>query len=91
MAGGGTALVVVLQHDQLSDLETVVVAPLRTDLAVERLAHLHPDIVFDGVRHSLIVDQMAAVRREEIQSVVGSAADAAWGIKRAIDLVFIGF
>jgi hypothetical protein len=84
-------LVVVLQHDELDDLATLIVAPLLGELPSEARPRLHPEIWLDGSPAYLFVDRMSAVRRSEIGAVVGSAQGAAWAIKRAIDTVFFGF
>ena len=86
-----TALVVVLQHDELDSLATLIVAPLLNDLPSETHPRLHPKIAIGEHRAFLFVDRMAAVQRSELGLVVGSAAGEAWAICRAIDIAFFGF
>lgn len=84
-------LVVVLQHDELDDLATLIVAPLLKDLPSESHPRLHPEIWLDGSRAFLFVERMSAVRRSVLASVVGNAHEEAWAIQRAIDIAFFGF
>ena len=90
-ATGGKTLVVVLQHNELHPVDTVVVAPLLKDLPPERRFRLHPEITWDGEQRFVFIERMAAIERREIKSVVGSAATSSWQIGRAIDVVFFGF
>jgi mRNA-degrading endonuclease toxin of MazEF toxin-antitoxin module len=87
--GGG--LVIVLQHDELSGLRTVIVAPIESKLPAEKQARLHPAISVGFVRGYIFVERMAAIDRSAIDEVVGNVSDQEWAIKRAIDIVFFGF
>ncbi len=83
-------LVVVLQHDVLSDLDTVIVAPLDRGMAEEARERLHPRVELADGTAVVLVERMAAIRRNEIGEVIGSAASCADAIKRAIDLALFG-
>ena len=88
---GGMRLVVVLQHDELSDVATVLVAPLVEGLAPENRPRLHPVAEFGGRRYHLMVERLAAIERKALGPVVGSCKDVSDAIKRAIDIAFLGF
>lgn len=81
----------VLQHDVLNDVGTVLVAPLVLGRVEEKRRRLHPVIQLEHQNLSLFVERLAAVDRGEIGVVVGTAAANADAIKRAIDIAFYGF
>ena len=83
--------VVVLQHDELDKLATVIVAPLMASLPAEAHPRLHPQIDVGSRRAFLFVERMSAVQRRTLGTVVGSAGEQAWAIKRALDVTFFGF
>lgn len=89
--GAAATLVVVLQHNELSDIATVIVAPLTRDLPAERRPRLHPWIDVPEGQAMLAVERMAAIDRREIAETVGSATKQADEIKRALDIAFYGF
>jgi hypothetical protein len=83
--------VVILQHDELSEVATVIVAPLHSDLAAEARPRLHPRIPLPQGEAALAVERMAGISRKEIGAVVGTAREQADAIKRAFDIAFFGF
>ncbi len=87
---GRSAYVVVMQHDELGDLRTVLVAPPRIDSAVEHRPRLRPRVHFDGRIFHLAVDLLAVIDRDQLGETVGSEQSSADTIKRATDLAFFG-
>jgi hypothetical protein len=81
----------VLQHDELNDLATLIVAPLLAELPRESHPRLHPEIWLDDRPAFLFVERMAAIRRSEIGAIVGNVQESAWAIQRALDIAFFGF
>ena len=84
-------LLVDLQHDLLSDLETRVVAPLvrLADLR-RRIERLHPEIEIAGERLVVAVHMLASVPRRELGPYRGSVADRHAELMKALDLLFAG-
>ena len=82
--------VVVLQHPHLRDLETCVVAPLRTLPELPALGRLRPEITVGRKRYRLIVDRLSVVSRKVLVERIGSAEQCAEPIKRALDELFYG-
>jgi hypothetical protein len=90
-SGKALALAVVLQHNILDQLRTVVVAPLIFADKMMRINRLHPVLSFNGMDYLVAVDLLVAIERRHIVDVVASADHLADEIKNAIDFVFIGF
>lgn len=82
---------VVLQSDLLSVVETVVVAPLATLERTKPISRLTPIVDLDGLKHALMVHELAAIPRGILKRCVGSAASKRDEILSALDLVFLGF
>ncbi|MFM9943092.1 MAG: CcdB family protein [Hyphomicrobiaceae bacterium] len=89
-AGGGTQLVVILQADLVSELDTRVVAPLVAEAELPALLRLRPEIHHNGRRNRLIADRLSVLSVKSIGSRVGSCADRDYDIRRALDIVFVG-
>lgn len=84
------ALVVILQADLMSDLETRVVAPVAPINDFKPISKMRPEFEVAGKRYHMIADRMSVLTRKEIGSVVASVQDRQWDIRRALDLVFVG-
>ena len=83
-------LAVVLQSDLLDERETCVAAPLILGKLVKATPRLHIAIRIGRLNYVLATEKLSAIERSEVASVVGSAADRDYEIRRALDLVFIG-
>ena len=86
----GERLVVVLQSDVPADLATRLVAPLEDALQVPGIKHVRPEVLLEGRRRSVIVDQTSSIRVRDIAEVVGSVREAGDRIKRAFDWTYFG-
>lgn len=87
---GRDRIVIVLQHDLLSDLRTRVVAPLAADGEVESIDRLTPEIVFEGKKLRIRFDQLVTVDIRSLGAELGTA-DVQDIVMRGIDLLFTGF
>jgi toxin CcdB len=87
----GPELVVVLQSDLLSDLDTRMVAPLARERDAPPIGKLRPHVTLRGRKYRIVIDRMNVVGVRYLGEVVGSAASLDYEIGRAIDAVFLGF
>jgi hypothetical protein len=87
---GRFPFVVVLQHDRIYGLSTVIVAPLTLASPVVPLDRLRPEVRVNGQRYRVLVEQLAAVHQRILGRTVGSLEEDRYSIIRAIDLVFTG-
>ena len=80
----------VLQHDRVSSLRSVITAPLVAagpDLTPSRL---HPRVVVAGRHYVLMVEYLAAVEANSLGRVTASAESVRYEIIAAVDLLFTG-
>ncbi len=78
---------VVVESDLLPPDPGVVVVPLLSDYPAVK--HLNPEIVHDGRRLVMATRLISSVRRGSLREV-GSVADEADRITRAIDVLMAG-
>jgi len=80
----------IMQHDHLRSLQSVVVAPLV--LAGGGIGHsrLHPLVDVLGQSYLVKIEDIAAVPRGAIGPVVGSARGRRYAIVAGLDLLFTG-
>ena len=90
VAGRGR-LVVVLQHEHLSQLGNVVVAPLFAHGELEAIDRLRPIVVIDARPYVVAVDQLAALPTRQVGSPVANLESARYEIINALDFLFGGF
>lgn len=84
-----TPFVVILQSPAVPSRETCIVAPLRRP-GLAAVSLLHPVWRRTGDPWLILMDRMAAVYIRDLGEVIGSAADAEWAIKSALDRLFFG-
>lgn len=84
-------LAVILQTDLLDERETRVVAPLLGGKGLKMTPKLHLKISVGNKAYILATEKLSAIEKSEIASIVGSAADHEYDIRRALDIVFSGF
>jgi mRNA-degrading endonuclease toxin of MazEF toxin-antitoxin module len=82
--------VVVLQHDRIHGLATLIVAPLTAASAVPELDRLHRKAVVGHQSYRVLVEELAAVRSRTLGQTVGSMESERYSIIAAIDLLFTG-
>jgi toxin CcdB len=85
------ALVAILQHSALDDIQTRVVAPLHETKRFRPVSRLHPTITLNGVAYVLAVEQLAAIDMSQIGPVRASVAHLRDQIVQALNLLFTGF
>jgi len=90
VAGRGR-LVVVLQHEHLSQLGNVVVAPLFAHGELEAIDRLRPIVVIDARPYVVAVDQLAALPTRQVGSPVANLESARYDLINALDFLFAGF
>ena len=90
VAGRGR-LVVVLQHEQLSQLGNVVVAPLFADGELDAIDRLRPVVIIDACPYVVAVDRLAALPTRQLSSPVANIESARYDLINALDFLFAGF
>ena len=83
-------LVIVLQHDLLSDLRTRLVAPLLPKHEFRPVDRLTPEIALGSESYLIGLDQMAAVDTASLGPEL-DRIDAQDEVMIGIDLIFAGF
>jgi toxin CcdB len=81
---------IVLQHNRVASIDIVVVAPVANAHSSLMGTRLHPALDLAGSTYVVLVEQMAAVSRQTLGRVVGSADPWRYQIVAAIDLLFTG-
>jgi len=87
---GHYPFLVILQHDRVSSIGSVVVAPLSETKSLSKGARLEPTVELEGRRYAIFAQELAAVPRQVLGRVVGSAARERYAIVAALDLLFTG-
>jgi toxin CcdB len=90
VAGRGR-LVVVLQHEHLSQLGNVVVAPLFAHGELEAIDRLRPVVVIDARPYIVAVDRLAGLPTRQVGSAVANLESARYDLINALDFLFAGF
>jgi mRNA-degrading endonuclease toxin of MazEF toxin-antitoxin module len=81
---------VVLQHDRVSSIGTVVVAPLTESSLALAGTRLHPVIEVGGRSYVVLTEELAAIRSGMLGRVVASAETGRYAIVAALDLLLTG-
>lgn len=90
-AAGRRRLVVVLQHEVLSDLESVVVAPLYLAKDLSEIRQLRPKVRIGRSDYVLAVDRLASFPKHQLGDPTANLASSSYEITKALDLLFSGF
>jgi toxin CcdB len=89
--GRSNRLVVDLQSDILGPIATRIVAPLFQRSETPVLTELTPPVRLDGRDLVVMIPLMASIPTRELQHPVGSLASDQDALKRALDVLFLGF
>ncbi|MGO4523430.1 CcdB family protein [Microvirga sp. 2MCAF35] len=89
--GPANRLVVDLQSDLLAPIATRIVAPLFPRSEAPVLTELTPLVRLDGRDLVVMIPLMASIPLRELQHPIGSLAADQDAIKRALDVLFLGF
>ncbi len=83
-------VVVILQHDLLDELKTVVVAPLMEPARFPVASRLRPQTSWDREIRVIAVERLAAVERRALGPPLGSLEAHRAAIIAAIDILVTG-
>jgi len=91
-AGDYPPYLLVLSHDTLAALPTVVVAPMvpLVELDNRPMARLLPVFAIKGAEHAVLTLELAGVPRTILGETVCSLADRRYDILGALDFLFTG-
>jgi toxin CcdB len=81
---------VVLQHDRSSSTRSVIAAPLFVSNPALVRTRLHPSIQIQGRQYVVLTEELAAIPRQLLGRVVGSAESLRYDLIAAIDPLFTG-
>jgi toxin CcdB len=84
-------MVVVLQHDYLSDLKGRLVAPMLAAAQMKPVERIHVAVELDGAQYFVVMDQLTAVPASSMGRKMGSLIAFEYRLKNAIDRMFTGF
>jgi toxin CcdB len=90
VAGRGR-LVVVLQHEHLSDLGTLVVAPLFASTAPESIQRLRPLVHVGDRDYVVAIDRLASLPARQLGAAVANLEGSRYELVNALDFLFAGF
>jgi toxin CcdB len=88
---GRGRLVVVLQHEHLGDLATLVVAPLFASTALESIARLRPLVRVSDRGYVVAVDRLASLPARQLAAPVANLEASRYELIKALDFLFSGF
>ncbi|MBB4797419.1 toxin CcdB [Brevundimonas bullata] len=88
---GRTPFIAVLQSHYLSQIDTVVIAPLHRGETTERLGAFSFELEVAGQTVVLVVSELANISVHRLKSPVASLQAHEDAIRRALDRVFTGF
>lgn len=83
-------IVIDLQADLLSSLDTRVIAPLRRAELLPAIKRLNPGFTIDGVKVALVPTEIVAIRRSLLGPPLESLAKEHFAITAALDLMLTG-
>lgn len=83
-------LLVVLQHDRVASLRSMIAAPLVPSANAPASSRLHPSITIGASQFFILTEELAAVPPGVLGAVVGSAEANRYEIIAALDLLFTG-
>jgi toxin CcdB len=87
---GQYPFLIVLQHDRVAALQSVIAAPLVEATAGLAKSRLHPSIAVAGRAYVIVSEELAAVRLNALGRVITSAESIRYEIVAALDLLFTG-
>ena len=78
-------MVVELQAELLSDLDTVIVVPLVPVRRLPPIAEINPLVEFEGQSVAVRLEQLVSIPRSRLGNVAGSLLKDEYQIMRALD------
>jgi len=83
-------LLIVLQHDHVTSIDSVVVAPLVHIKKGPKGGRLHPIVEVDGEQYVILTEDLASTPRNQLGPVRSSAKSKGYEITAALDMLFTG-
>jgi toxin CcdB len=87
---GRYPFLVILQHDRVTALRSVIAAPLVEATASLVGSRLHPAVAIDGRSYLIISEELAAIQPNSLGRFIASAESIRYDIVAALDLLFTG-
>jgi toxin CcdB len=87
---GQYPFLLILQHDRIAALRSIVAAPLVESTAQLARTRLHPSVAVAGRSYVIVMEELAAVQPNSLGRVVTSAESIRYDIVAALDLLFTG-
>lgn len=87
---GRERLVVVLQHEQLAELATVVVAPLFAPSDLPKIGRLRPVVVVGGQSLVAAMDRLVSIPVKQLSSPLHNLEHHRFELVGALDILFSG-
>jgi toxin CcdB len=87
---GHYPFLVILQHDRVAALRSVIAAPLINATEGVAKSRLQPSVEVAGRRYIIVVEQLAAVEPNSLGRIIASAVSIRYEIVAALDLLFTG-
>lgn len=88
---GRSRLVVVLQHEHMSDLATVVIAPMFTEDELAPIERLRPQVRVARKSYIIAVDRLASLPARQLGTAVANLEASRDELINALDFLFGGF
>jgi toxin CcdB len=88
---GRGRLVVILQHEHLSELASQVVAPLFIQGELEAIRRLRPLVEVAGRSYVVAVDRLASLPIRQLGLPVANLEGSRYELVNALDFLFAGF
>jgi toxin CcdB len=82
--------IVILQHDRMAFIRSVVAAPLVEWNSALANSRIHPSIAISGRRYVALIEQLAAVSPSVLGQHVGTVEPQRYEMIAALDLLFTG-
>jgi mRNA-degrading endonuclease toxin of MazEF toxin-antitoxin module len=89
--GAKPRTVLVLQHEHLFDIDTVVVAPLYEPASLSFISRVRVKTRIGRKSFVIAVDRLAALPRAQLSRPSANLERLRFELKAALDLVFSGF
>ena len=87
---GSCPFVLIVQADRVSDLRTVVVAPVYRGRGTSIVTDLELPILIDGELMTVILHELATFQRPSIGRLVLHADHLDWDVGKALDRLLFG-
>ena len=92
-AAKGFPYLLELQAGLLGEMPTTVVAPLGLPKIIDQIPvlRLNPTVTVDGQRLVIMAQELAAIKRRQLQAPVANLSSQREEILAALDFLFTGF